>query len=125
MTTVAQPKREETVVAGDRGYEGNGAARVGMRCARCGHEVAYDPQDEQCAACGWEWLDLVYRGLTRDDIIPNHDALGRTLMWRYRKFLPVLDDRHIVSMGEGMTPLLRVDRFAGRLGLHNAYIKVF
>ena len=123
MDTVAQSKRDGSSVAAVQGGGANGAERVRMRCARCGHEVVYGPHDEQCAVCGWEWLDLVYRGLTRADIISNHDALGRTSMWRYRKFLPVLDDRHIVSMGEGMTPLLRIDRLVSRLGLRNVYIK--
>jgi threonine synthase len=122
MTTVAQVRRDD---AGRYAGEGHaaGADRVHLLCPRCGHEVAYAVYTEKCAACGWEWLDLVYRGVTRDDIISNGDALGRTSMWRYRKFLPIDEERHIVSMGEGMTPLLRVDRFGERLGLRNVYVK--
>jgi threonine synthase len=125
MAIVAQSKREQTTVPGVDRHGANGAERVYLRCAHCGHEVVYSPAEEQCGVCGCEWLDLVYRGVTRDDIITNSDPLGRTSMWRYRKFLPVLDDRNIVSMGEGMTPLLRVDRLAAGLGLHNVYIKIF
>jgi threonine synthase len=108
----------------DRGRESNGTDRVRLQCARCRSEMPYTAPDEnKCRTCGWEWLDLVYRGVTRDDIISDHDALGRTSMWRYRKFLPIASDRNIVSMGEGMTPLLRVQRFGERIGLRNLYIK--
>jgi threonine synthase len=55
--------------------------------------------------------------MTQDNIIQDGDPLGRTSMWRYRNFLPVIDDRNVVSMGEGMTPLLRVDRLGTRPGL--------
>jgi hypothetical protein len=98
MTIVTQSKREQTAPRVD-GYKAKGAERVHLRCTHCGHEVVYSPGYEQCGVCGWEWLDLVYRGVTRDDLITNCDPLGRTSMWRYRKFLPVLEDRNIVSMG--------------------------
>ena len=125
MNTLAQVQGDRTAV---RGLETHGTAapdRVHLQCARCGNEMKYTAPVDNCPACGWEWLDMAYRGLTRENIVSNSDALGRTSMWRYRKFLPVLEDRNIVSMGEGMTPLLRVDRLAARLGLHNVYIKVF
>jgi threonine synthase len=99
------------------------AHRVHLKCTRCGCEVPYSLSEQNCAACGWEWIDLVYHGVTRDDIISNSDPLGRTSMWRYRKFLPIIDDRNIVSMGEGMTPLLHADRLGKQLGLRNLYIK--
>jgi ribosomal protein S27AE len=98
MTRVTPLEPGQTIPRMD-GQKANSGDRVHRRCARCGHEVVYSPHDEQCGVCGWEWLDLVYRGVTRDDIITNCDALGRTSMWRYRKLLPVLDDRNIVGMG--------------------------
>ena len=30
-------------------------------------------------------------------------------MWRYRKLLPVEHEKNIVSLGEGMTPLLKIN----------------
>ncbi len=37
-------------------------------------------------------------------------------LWRYREFLPVRRTENIVSLGETMTPLLRLPRLARRLG---------
>jgi threonine synthase len=47
---------------------------------------------------------------------------GQTL-WRYHAMLPVQSPERIVSLGEGMTPLLRAERLGKRLGLRHLYIK--
>jgi len=44
-------------------------------------------------------------------------------MWRYREVLPVADDKNIVSLGEGWTPLLRASRLGRRVRIHELYIK--
>ena len=47
---------------------------------------------------------------------------GRTL-WRYLAMLPVQSPAGVVSLGEGMTSLLRAERLGKRLGFHHLYIK--
>jgi threonine synthase len=47
---------------------------------------------------------------------------GQTL-WRYHAMLPVQSAAGVVSLGEGMTPLLRAERLGKRLGLNHLYIK--
>jgi threonine synthase len=44
-------------------------------------------------------------------------------MWRYGPVLPVRDPAHIVSLGEGMTPLLRARRLGARLGASDLWVK--
>lgn len=44
-------------------------------------------------------------------------------IWRYRELLPAEDESVVVSLGEGMSPLLRCDRLGGSLGLSNLFIK--
>ncbi len=44
-------------------------------------------------------------------------------LWRYRELLPVVKEENIVTMGEGMTPLLRLDRLGQRVGMTNLYMK--
>ena len=61
-------------------------------------------------------------------------AAGRTLtkaalatrpksLWRYREVLPVRDDASVVSLGEGMTPLLPAPRLGARHGMRSLFIK--
>jgi threonine synthase len=44
-------------------------------------------------------------------------------LWRYHELLPVRDPAHVVSLGEGMTPLLALLRHGGRLGVPGLRIK--
>lgn len=44
-------------------------------------------------------------------------------MWRYKEVLPVFDEQHIVSLGEGMTPILEPKRLRARYELPNLFIK--
>jgi threonine synthase len=47
-----------------------------------------------------------------------------TLLDRYRAFLPVTDATPALTLGEGFTPLVRLGRIGGRLGLTNLFAKV-
>ncbi len=61
--------------------------------------------------------DALRRQVTRESI-----QAGPNSIWRYRSFLPVVTDNPI-DVGTGMTPLVKSNRLARRLGLKNLYIK--
>ncbi len=63
-------------------------------------------------------LDGVKQALRRDDLIGRPPTL-----WRYRELLPPADDASIVSLGEGMSPLLACPRLGNALNLSNLWIK--
>ena len=44
-------------------------------------------------------------------------------LWRYRELLPVRDAAHIVSMNEGMTPLIPLEKLGRELGLADLRLK--
>jgi len=44
-------------------------------------------------------------------------------MWRFREWLPLADGEDPVTLGEGGTPLLRIDRIAARHGFHELLVK--
>jgi threonine synthase len=44
-------------------------------------------------------------------------------IWRFRELLPLHEDRNILSMGEGGTPLLHATSLGAMLGLKHLYIK--
>lgn len=44
-------------------------------------------------------------------------------MWRYKEFLPLEDDKFIVSMGEGWTPIIPLKTTSNKLDIHNVYMK--
>ena len=63
-------------------------------------------------------LDAVSRALDKEMLRKRPATL-----WRYRELLPVEDNKSIVSLGEGMSPLLRCERLGSLLGLKNLFIK--
>jgi threonine synthase len=44
-------------------------------------------------------------------------------MWRYREWMPILDTEEPISLGEGMTPLLRVPTLERALGVSSVWVK--
>jgi threonine synthase len=44
-------------------------------------------------------------------------------MWRYFEMLPVIHRKNIVSLGEGMTPVLTVERLRDKYEIPNLYLK--
>ena len=66
-------------------------------------------------------LDVRYEGLPR--LEPGTFEGREHTYWRYRELLPIEDASNIISIGAGMTPLIKADALAERLGLRNVYIK--
>ena len=44
-------------------------------------------------------------------------------MWRYAEMLPVRNEKNIVSLGEGMTPLFALNKLAARFGFAQLFMK--
>ena len=53
------------------------------------------------------------------------EALGRRekTMWRYAEVIPVQDEKNIVSLGEGMTPVLPLSRLENKYGFSSLLLK--
>ncbi len=55
---------------------------------------------------------------------PRASLQGRApTMWRYAEMLPVQHPENVITLGEGFTPIIRVDRLGRELGLRQVYIK--
>jgi threonine synthase len=93
-----------------------------LYCSSCGKEHQPGRLYNLCE-CGKPLmvaydLDRAGRTLTKESLAGRVPSL-----WRYREVLPVTSDSNIVSLGEGMTPLLKAERLASRVGMRNLYIK--
>ncbi len=62
--------------------------------------------------------DWIRKSVKRDDFKRRVES-----MWRYFEFLPVLDEKNIISLGEGWTPLIKLKKFGYELGLKNLFLK--
>lgn len=63
-------------------------------------------------------LDAIRRSWNRDSLPAEPSTL-----WRYFPVLPVRNRENIVSLGEGMTPLIQTKRLGASLGSRNVWIK--
>ena len=92
-----------------------------LKCKECGEEYELKAI-HVCEFC-FGPLEVTYdystlqRTVTRESI-----QAGPHSIWRYRPFLPVATDQPI-DVGTGLTPLVRANRLARRLGLKQLYIK--
>ena len=91
-----------------------------LKCRECG--TTYEPTAKHvCEECFGPLevtydYDAIRRQVSRESI-----AAGPHSIWRYKAFLPVASDNPI-DVGTGMTPLLKANRLARRLGLKELYI---
>ena len=88
-----------------------------LECTACGGEFDADTVHGVCPSCGKVLFARYDLAAVRSSITPD-DFLGRSWdMWRYRELLPVRNSANVVTLGEGMTPLLRVsEHVSARLG---------
>ena len=94
-----------------------------LECGACGLRHEARRLHNLCTKCGKPLLvrydlEAAARSLTKDALKSRPPDL-----WRYREVLPVESDDHIVSLGEGFTPLLHASRLGSQIGLNQLYIK--
>jgi len=96
---------------------------ISLECSYCNEEADHSQLSSVCPACG-KVLFARYDLKAAGKVMTQESLQGREKsMWRYREVLPVLDDVNMVSLGEGMTPLLHTERLGKTLGLSRLYIK--
>ncbi|HLN62200.1 MAG TPA: threonine synthase [Symbiobacteriaceae bacterium] len=93
-----------------------------LECARC--QRTYDANAvRNLCECGGPLL-VRYDLKAAAAAVRPADLAGRpSNMWRYREVLPVQDEANVVTLGEGMTPLLPLHRLGGAMGLPGLLLK--
>ncbi|MGB9775557.1 MAG: pyridoxal-phosphate dependent enzyme [Anaerolineae bacterium] len=94
-----------------------------LQCARCGYGEPFTRPLERCPQCDGDWLDVIYDYSRVARIWQRELSRRPQTMWRYRELLPLRDDAHRVTLGEGGTPLLRAVNLGMMLGCSHLYIK--
>ena len=63
-------------------------------------------------------LDKAKKTMTKDVLKSR-----RNDMWKYEEILPIFDEHNIVSLGEGNTPLMKMNNLSKFLKIDNLYVK--
>jgi len=89
---------------------------MSLKCVQCGLKFPSYPIKDKCEKCGG--------ALEYEISLPKNRKIkfsGKLRFWRYINLLPPV--QHIVSLGEGGTPLHKAERLAEKLGLRELYLK--
>ena len=94
-----------------------------LECPECGQHFDADQPQSICERCNspiFACYDLpaLKHSLTREQVRARTKGT-----WRWAELLPVRQEAHRISLGEGDTPLLQAPQLAEWLGLHHLYIK--
>jgi threonine synthase len=93
-----------------------------LDCPACGTRHAADRLQGACG-CGSPLLAR-YSLSAAGDLVAKADVAARApTLWRYHELLPVSSQAAVVSLGEGMTPLLPLPRIGSQLGLPRLLMK--
>lgn len=94
-----------------------------LECGLCGKTYSPDKIYNLCPICNKPMLarydlEKMSQKLDRKEISKRPPNL-----WRYKECLPIQDDKFILSLGEGFTPLIKAKKLGARIGHENLYIK--
>lgn len=96
-----------------------------LECSACGLRHDADTLQTVCTACGKVLFARYDLDGVRQALRPADLAQRRWDMWRYAELLPIRDAHHVISLGEGMTPLVSVSaRAAGSVGLERGLLQL-
>ncbi len=85
-----------------------------LECTNCGQRHAADQLQTVCTACGKVLFARYDLDAVRESVSPQDFARRRWDMWRYAELLPIRTQANVVSLGEGLTPLVQVPAHARR-----------
>jgi threonine synthase len=93
-----------------------------LQCTACGRRHSADELHTVCPHCG-KVLFARYDLDAAKGLSPQALNGRPSTMWRYGELMPVRQEANIVTLGEGMTPLLRASRLGRRYGFEELFIK--
>jgi threonine synthase len=93
-----------------------------LQCTECGRRYGADELHTVCPDCG-KVLFARYDLDAASGLSPQVFNSRPATMWRYGELMPVRQEANIVTLGEGMTPLLRASRLGRRYGFEQLFIK--
>lgn len=93
-----------------------------LACPKCSEKYSGRAVQGLCR-CGSPLLASYHLESAKEAFAKRELTRRVKSLWRYHELLPVLHPENVVSLGEGMTPLLAARRIAEETGLRSLYIK--
>jgi threonine synthase len=99
------------------------SALTHLECSHCSRTYEADALQRLCPACGSPLLARYDLDTVAKSVTPAEMAARPGALWRWREVLPIRDPAHIVTLGEGDTPLIYTPALGEQIGLSRLYVK--
>lgn len=95
---------------------------TGLRCPKCMQAYPLETEERRCARCRYILeVEVDLSGLHKGPELFLNRA--ERSIWRWREFLPIEKAEAVVTLGEGGTPLVPVERLRREVGGAEVYLK--
>jgi threonine synthase len=94
-----------------------------VKCVSCGLEIDQRDPSLRCPKCKSQLVVNYDYEAIKEKAKKIFDGHVSTI-WKYRPLLPLIDDKNIVSIGEGGTKILRARKLESQLGVKELLLKV-
>ena len=94
-----------------------------LECTVCGAVYPHEQLINVSPCCGKVLYARYDLDRIRSEVDRDRLAERPSSMWQFAELLPVEDPDHIVTLGEGGTPLMRLANLERKLGVANLYVK--
>ncbi|MEN1969816.1 threonine synthase [Lentibacillus sp. N15] len=93
-----------------------------LYCPKCERTYSSEEKNQLCE-CGAPLLVAYKMNELKEAFKPESLVEREPNLWRYHELLPVEDPQNVVTLGEGMTPMLRMNRVGEHMGIPNLFMK--
>ena len=94
-----------------------------LECSSCAETSPHTIPQNLCTSCGKPLFARYDLDVLAETWKPQELRSRPHSLWRYRELLPIVDDSHIVSLGETVTPLVHAKRLGEQFELPELWIK--
>jgi len=94
-----------------------------LECSVCGAVHPHREVQTVCKPCGKSLLARYNLQQAKKELPKFLAGSSCTSLWKYAPILPVQEEENFISLGENISPLLRLPKLGAELGMQNLWIK--
>ncbi len=94
-----------------------------LECPKCKTKFNHKVLNQLCTLCQTPLLVRYDLKAVKENFKKESLSSRNYNFWRYKELLPIEDEKNIVSLGEVITPIIKLEKLSIKLGLENLYLK--
>jgi threonine synthase len=94
-----------------------------LECANCSLHYSTDRIQTYCESCSSPLLACYDLDAIQNHLTPGEISTRPKGLWRWHEILPVLNPKNIINLGEGDTPVIKLDYLGKHVGLSQLFLK--